>query len=74
MSDPGNCYDNAISETFFKTLRAELTYHNRFITRKDAKRELFDYIECFYNRLRLHSGIEYCSPYEFEKKYFSEAA
>jgi transposase InsO family protein/transposase-like protein len=74
MSDPGNCYDNAISETFFKTLRAELTYHSKFETRGTARRELFDYIECFYNRIRLHSGIGYYSPHEFEENYFSEAA
>ena len=74
MSEAGNCYDNAISETFFKTLRAELTYHSKFKTRRNAKRELFDYIECFYNRIRIHSGIDYCSPEEFEQKYLSEAA
>lgn len=74
MSDAGNCYDNAISETFFKTLRAELTYHVTFENRKDAKRQLFDYIECFYNRVRLHSGIGYCSPQEYEEIYFLYAA
>lgn len=73
MSDAGNCYDNAITETFFKTLRAELTYHVTFEKRVDAKREIFDYIECFYNRSRLHSAIGYCSPLEFENNYFLKA-
>lgn len=74
MSDAGNCYDNAISETFFKTLRAELTYHVSFKNRQDAKREIFDYIECFYNRVRLHSSIDYCSPQEYEDRYYAAVA
>lgn len=74
MSEAGNCYDNAISETFFKTLRAELTYHSSFHKRDDARREIFDYIECFYNRTRLHSSLGYCSPLEFEIKFMGKAA
>ena len=66
MSGTGNCYDNAITETFFKTLRAELTYHVRFKDRKNARKEIFSYIELFYNRKRLHSSIDYCSPDEYE--------
>ena len=53
MSSTGNCYDNAITETFFKTLRAELTYHVSFKGRDDARKEIFSYIELFYNRKRL---------------------
>ena len=67
MSGTGNCYDNAISETFFKTLRAELTYHVSFKNRDDARKQIFNYIEIFYNRKRLHSAIDYCSPMEYEK-------
>ena len=59
-------YDNAITETFFKTLRAELTYHVSFKSRGDARKEIFSYIELFYNRKRLHSSIDYCSPEEYE--------
>ena len=66
MSSTGNCYDNAISETFFKTLRAELTYHINFKNRANARKELFSYIELFYNRKRLHSALDYCSPEEYE--------
>lgn len=66
MSDAGNCYDNAITETFFKTLRAELTYHTRFRSRAEARKEIFSYIELFYNRVRLHSSIDYCAPDEYE--------
>ena len=66
MSSTGNCYDNAISETFFKTLRAELTYHISFKSRDNARKELFSYIELFYNRKRLHSALDYCSPEEYE--------
>lgn len=66
MSSTGNCYDNAITETFFKTLRAELTYHVNFKDRDDARKEIFSYIELFYNRKRLHSSIDYCSPEEYE--------
>jgi putative transposase len=74
MSSTGNCYDNAISETFFKTLRAELTYHVSFKDRDDARKEIFSYIELFYNRKRLHSAIDYCSPEEYERLEMKKAA
>lgn len=74
MSSTGNCYDNAISETFFKTLRAELTYHVSFKDRDDARKEIFSYIELFYNRKRLHSAIDYCSPEEYERLKMQKAA
>ena len=67
MSGTGNCYDNAITETFFKTLRAELTYHIKFESRDNARKEIFSFIELFYNRKRIHSAIDYCSPEEYEK-------
>jgi len=74
MSDKGNCYDNAITETFFKTLRAELTYHVNFKDRETARKEIFSYIELFYNRKRLHSSIDYCSPEEYEYVEMKEVA
>ena len=74
MSSTGNCYDNAITETFFKTLRAELTYHSRFKSRDEARKEIFSYIELFYNRKRLHSSIDYCSPDEYESLEMKAAA
>jgi len=67
MSSTGNCYDNAVTESFFHTLKTELTNWNNYETREEAKRRIFDYIEIFYNRVRLHSTIGYLSPVEFEE-------
>ena len=69
MSGKGNCYDNAVSESFFKTLKTELIYFSRFNTRAEAKSEIFEYIEVFYNRQRRHSTLGYLSPAEFERKH-----
>ncbi len=68
MSGKGNCYDNAIAESFFKTLKYELIYHNRYKTRDEAKLDIFEYIEVFYNRERLHSALGYKSLIEFGKQ------
>ena len=68
MSSTGNCYDNAITESFFHTIKTELTFWNSYQTREEAKRSIFEYIEIFYNRQRLHSAIGYLSPVEFEEK------
>ena len=67
MSRRGNCYDNAVAESFFKTLKTELTNGRRFPTREDARAAVFDYVEVFYNRQRLHSTLGYRSPAEFEQ-------
>jgi len=69
MSRKGNCWDNSPMESFFKTLKAELVYHRRFKTRAQARIEIFEYIEVFYNRTRLHSSLGYKSPEEFERIY-----
>jgi transposase InsO family protein len=66
MSRAGNCYDNAMMESFWATLKRELVYARRFATRADAARALFEYIEVFYNRERLHSSLGYQSPVDFE--------
>jgi transposase InsO family protein len=68
MSRPGNCYDNAFIESFWSTLKYELVYHHRFATRAEARTAIFDYIETFYNRTRLHSSLDYLSPITFESK------
>ena len=68
MSSTGNCYDNAVTESFFHTLKTELTHWNNYNTREEAKRSIFEYIEIYYNRVRLHSTIGYLSPVEFEEK------
>ena len=67
MSNKGNCYDNAVTETFFHTLKTELVYFERYTTRAEAKRGIFEYIEAFYNRVRRHSSLGYRSPHVFEQ-------
>jgi len=67
MSGKGNCYDNAMMESFFHTLKTELVHDRRFATRDEAKQCIFDYIEIFYNRERRHSGINYMTPAQFEQ-------
>ncbi len=66
MSRAGNCYDNALMESFWATLKRELVHRHRFATRADAYRAIFEYIEVFYNRERLHSSLGYQSPVDFE--------
>jgi putative transposase len=65
MSRRGNCYDNAVAESWFSTLKAELG--ERFDSYDSAKEDLFDYIEVFYNQQRRHSSLDYVSPAEYEK-------
>jgi len=67
MSRKGDCWDNAVMESFFKTLKVELAYRTYFKTRREAKTAIFDYIETFYNSKRLHSYLDYQSPVEYEK-------
>lgn len=62
MSSTGNCYDNAAAESFFATVKLEAIPEDIFASRQQARRDLFDYIEVFYNRQRLHSGIGYARP------------
>jgi putative transposase len=66
MSRTGDCYDNAAAESFFATLKRELINGKRYATLEEAKRDLFEWIEVFYNRQRLHSALEYVSPEAFE--------
>jgi len=68
MSRKGNCYDNAPMESFFHTIKTELVHHRRYATREEASRDIFAYIEGFYNRTRRHSAIGYISPIEMELK------
>lgn len=67
MSRKGNCWDNAPTESFFKTLKVEELYFKKFITRKEAKGVIFEYMEGFYNTQRIHSSLGYLSPFMFEK-------
>ncbi len=66
MSRKGNCWDNACVESFFGTLKKELIHDRRYLTREEAKQDIFEYIEVFYNRQRRHSTLGYRSPAEFE--------
>lgn len=68
MSRKGNCYDNAIAESFFHTLKIEHVYEYRYETRTEAIQSNFEYIEMFYNRQRRHSALGYQSPVSFELK------
>lgn len=68
MSRTGNCWDNACVESFFGTLKRELVYHRHYATREDAKQDIFEYIEVFYNRKRRHSTLGYVSPAEYEAR------
>lgn len=68
MSGKGNCYDNAVCESFFHTLKTEHVHRFDYETREQAKRSVFWYIEAYYNRIRRHSGIDYQSPINFEKQ------
>jgi transposase InsO family protein len=67
MSRRGDCWDNAVAESFFATLKVELVHDALWPTRAAARTALFDYIEVFYNRQRLHSTLGYVSPVEFEE-------
>lgn len=66
MSRRGNCWDNAVVESFFHTLKTELVHHRRYATRGEARQDIFEWIEVFYNRVRRHSTLGYRSPAEFE--------
>jgi putative transposase len=68
MSRKGNCYDNAFIESFWSSLKYEVVYPQRFATFAQARSALFNYIETFYNRIRLHSSLAYCSPVNFESQ------
>jgi transposase InsO family protein len=66
MSRKGNCWDNAVAESFFATLKAELVHGRTWSSRLELRAALFDYIEVFYNRQRLHSTLNYKTPAQVE--------
>ncbi len=68
VSKKGDCWDNAVAESFFHSLKTELIHHEVFFTRSQANEKIFEYIEIFYNRKRLHSSNDYMSPSEYEDK------
>ncbi|RMU56790.1 hypothetical protein ALP26_200131 [Pseudomonas savastanoi pv. glycinea] len=70
MSRRGNCHDNAVAESFFQLLKRERIRRKIYTTREDARSDIFDYIEMFYNPKRRHSSAMQLSPVEYEKRYF----
>jgi len=70
MSRKGNCYDNACAETFFSTIKCEMLYNKKYITREQARRDIFWYIEIFYNRKRQHQSLDYLTPSDFRQRYY----
>jgi transposase InsO family protein len=74
MSGVGNCYDNAPMESFFSLLKTELVHHERYSSRRDARTSIFDYIEVFYNRKRIHGAIGYMTPTSFEQRWWKKPA
>ena len=69
VSRPGTPLDNAVAESFFKTLKRELVKERSYGTRDEAKQDIFKYIELYYNRVRMHSTLGYMSPVEYERQY-----
>ena len=68
MSRKGDCWDNAVMESFFGTLKKELVHHRKYRTRAEARQDIFEFIEVFYNRERLHSSLGYMSPAAYERR------
>ena len=68
MSRKGNCWDNAVAESFFSTLKREMIGGKTYISRSQARADIFEYIEIWYNRQRRHSTLGYLSPTDFEQK------
>ena len=68
MGNKGTAYDNAVAESFFSSLKNELTHHCDFRTREEARTAIFSYIELFYNRQRIHQSLGYQSPQQFEER------
>jgi putative transposase len=73
MSRTGNCYDNAMVESFFHTLKVECVYQNKYITKQQAKEDIQNYIHNFYNNQRRHSSLDYLSPNQYEQNYNNAA-
>ena len=71
MSRKGDCWDNAVAESFFATIKGEMIDHSEFQTRAEATAAIADYIDAFYNVKRMHSTIWYMSPIEFELRLIS---
>jgi putative transposase len=73
MGRKGKCWDNAVAESFFKTMKTELVYHTVFTTRDQAKLAVFEYLEVWYNRERKHSTLGYLTPCQYENFFLQKA-
>ena len=71
MGRTGDCYDNAVAESFFSTVKNELTVEQHYASRRDAQTALFEYIEAFYNRQRIHQTLGYRTPQHVEEQALS---
>jgi putative transposase len=74
MSRKGNCWDNACAETFFSAIKCEMLYHKKYMTREEARKDIFWYIEIFYNRKRRHQALGYLTPMEYKYRYMKGLA
>ena len=72
MSRKGNCWDNSVAESFFHTLKTRLTYHRKYKTSDELRKDLYWYIEVYYNRVRKHSANNWLTPVEKERKYYEQ--
>ena len=74
MSRKGDCWDNAVAESFFGSLKTERVFFSKYVNRQQAKNDIIDYIEMFYNSYRRNSYLDYVSPRGFEKQFFIQKA
>ncbi len=74
MSRKGDCWDNAVAESFLSRLKSERVCHRVYQSRAEARRDIFEYVEVFYNRTRLHSTLGYSSPAQFESTALARVA
>ena len=72
MSRRGNCWNNAVAKSFFATLKKQAVFGERFLTRQEAQQTIFEYIECYYNRVRRHSTNNWLSPMDYETTYYNK--
>ena len=72
MSRKGNCWDNAVAESFFKTMKTEMVYHHKFATIAEARLALFEYSEGWYNRKRKHAALGYLTPCQYESLFLQQ--
>lgn len=72
MSRRGNCWDNAVAEIFFATHKKQAVYDERFLTRQETQQHIFEYIECYDNRVHRHYSNNWLSPFDYESAYYKQ--